>query len=232
MEKIKLIAILIVALTVGGVGGFYSQTTSIPQTLTVTVTSILPQLVEAQTVTITTTVSLTQPIGIPVMRSVEARVEDVIVYYREELFWSEYYFSEITENQKEFTSFLIKKFEEDLSKHGEGGENTVQTNVEFDEARGSTILTCEVHGAISRSNGSYHATFFWLLRPLGLDFIDDRFEHPERSLYWEGQVEGIPTKLVVKLPVSVTAWGHPNGHCHAHVWWELYSEAEVQEYGI
>ena len=204
MEKVKLIAILIAALAVGGVGCFYSsQTTFIPQTYTVTVTTT-PR----------------EPIGILVRRSVEARVEDVTIYYREELFWSEYHFSEITENQAEFSSFLIEKFEEDLSERGEGGENEIQADVKFNETLRSTILTCEVHGAISRSDGSYHATFFWLLRPLGLDFIDSRFEYPERSLYWEGEVEGIPTRVAVRLPVSVTEWGHPNGHCHAHAWWE------------
>ena len=71
----------------------------------------------------------------------------------------------------------------------------------------------------------YSATFFWLLRPLGLDFIDSDFEESEKGLFWEGLVNGIPTSVSVDLPAidrSVyEAWQHPVGHCHAHVWWEI-----------
>lgn len=73
--------------------------------------------------------------------------------------------------------------------------------------------------------GDEHATFFWLLRPLGLDFIDNDFQESEKGLFWEGFVNGVPTTVTIQLPTVdgfvYEAWAHPIGHCHAHVWWEL-----------
>lgn len=155
----------------------------------------------------------------PIKINIEARVDGLVIHYREELFWSEDHFSEILA-KPEFSPSLIRSFKENLSKYGEGREYVTDVEVEFDEAKRSTTLGCDAHGAVSRSDGSYHATFFWLLEPLRLDFINDQFNHPEKGLYWKGYVKGIPTEVLVELPVSVEAWGHPNGHCHAHVWWE------------
>lgn len=153
--------------------------------------------------------------------SVEA--EGIILHYREELLWSENQFSEIMENQDEFRANLIGNFSESLSTHGEGGEYVVDACVEFNETRKSTILRCEVYGAVSKTGKRYTATFFWLLRRLGLDFIDSGFEESKKGLSWEGPVNGVLITISIELPPRDSvyeAWHYPNGHCHAHAWWE------------
>ena len=64
----------------------------------------------------------------------------------------------------------------------------------------ATVFKCDIHGAISESEGEYYATFKWLLVPLGLDFIDDNFKEFEEGLSWEGEVGGIQTGITIKLP--------------------------------
>jgi hypothetical protein len=94
--------------------------------------------------------------------------------------------------------------------------------MEFDEAKESTILRCEIRDAVSKSGNRYTARFQWLLEPLGLDFIDDHFKEHKDGLSWEGKVNGVPTTIIIKAPPRETpykAWHYPNGHCHAHLWW-------------
>ena len=96
--------------------------------------------------------------------------------------------------------------------------------VEFDEVERSTSLTCEVHGPVSKRDSSFYGDFSWLLRPLGLDFIDDHFKETTKGLSWEGAIESIPTEVICEfLPQDVpyAAWGQPIGHCHAHAWWVI-----------
>lgn len=161
-------------------------------------------------------------ISMPLKDVIEVRVEGTIIHYQKESFWNKTKFSNVLRNKEEFESSLIKNFNENLSKYGERNENTVNADVEFNEISKSTILKCNVHGAISKNGKDYHATFKWLLDPLRLDFIDNNFEESKESLSWEGSVRGIQTTVTVELPPQDSiykAWDHPNGHCHAHVWW-------------
>lgn len=156
----------------------------------------------------------------PVRRDIEVETEGMVLHYQEELFWGEGIFSDIMENQDEFVSGLIENFIENLSAYNRHAGNIT---VEFDEARRSIILRCDIHDAISKSGNRYTATFFWLLKPLGLDFIDSNFKESKEGLSWEGVVRGIPTTITLEFPPRdsvYAAWHHPNGHCHAHVWWE------------
>ena len=156
---------------------------------------------------------------------VKAEAEGVILHYQAESLWGEDEFSTILQNRDGFSSNLVEKFTDDVSKHGERGEYVANAYVEFNEEGKSTVLRCDIEGAVSKSESKYSATFFWLLRPLGLDFIDNDFEESEKGLFWEGLVNDIPTSVSVELPAiggSVyEAWQHPVGHCHAHVWWEI-----------
>lgn len=160
-----------------------------------------------------------------IKRIILVETEGTVVHYQGESFWAEAEFSTILEAKDDFSSDIIAKFENDLSKHGERGEHAVNAYVEFNEDRKSTILRCDIHSAISKRDSGYYAIFSWLLRPLGLDFIDDDFEESEKGLFWEGSANGIPTTVTVELPVIhgsiYKAWAHPIGHCHAHAWWEL-----------
>jgi hypothetical protein len=151
--------------------------------------------------------------------------EDLVLHYQNESYWEEGKYSLILQDQAKFSSDLISKFVEDISTHGEKSEEVANANVKLNEVNKSTILECDICGAISRTDNNYHATFFWLLRPLGLDFIDDHFEESEKGLFWQGSVDSIPTTITVELPTIngfvYKAWEHPIGHCHAHVWWEI-----------
>lgn len=156
---------------------------------------------------------------------VKTEIEGVVVHYQNESYWGEGQYSVILQSKARFSSDLIAKFIEDVSTHGEKCEEVTNANVEFNEGKKSTILKCSIHGAVSRTGDSYHATFFWLLRPLGLDFIDNHFEESKSGLFWQGPVNGTLTTITVELPTIdefvYEAWEHPIGHCHAHVWWEL-----------
>jgi hypothetical protein len=156
---------------------------------------------------------------------VKVEAEEVVLHYRAESLWGGDEFSTILRNRDVFSSDLIEKFIDDVSKHGERGEHVANAYVEFNEEGKSTVLRCDIEGAVSKSESKYSATFFWLLRPLGLDFIDSDFEESEKGLFWGGLANGIPTTVSVELPAIDSsiykAWKHPIGHCHAHVWWEI-----------
>ena len=155
---------------------------------------------------------------------ITVEVEGTIIHYQKQSFWNESEFSVIWENKEEFKNAVITEFTEKLSEYGEGGEYAVGADVEFDETKRATVLKCDIHGAITKSDDSYRATFLWLLRPLGLSFINNNFEESKGGLSWDGEVGGIPTSITVKLPpqeLVYEAWEQPVGHCHGHVWWSM-----------
>ena len=156
--------------------------------------------------------------------NITVEVEETIIHYQKQSFWTESEFSAILENKEDFKSEIIQDFNEKLSRYGERGEYAVGADVEFEETKKATVLKCDVHDAVTKSDDSYRATFIWLLSPLGLDFIDDNFEESKEGLSWEGEVDGIPTSITIELPPQETvyaAWEEPVGHCHGHVWWAM-----------
>jgi hypothetical protein len=139
---------------------------------------------------------------------IKVEAEGVVLHYSNELFWNEDAFLRILEHKTEFESNLIEQFNEKLSTCGERDEHTVYANVEFNGTRKSTILICDIQGAMISSD---YFTFRWLLDPLGLDFIDNNFQESEKGLFWEGPINGVPTTITLSFPF-------PIAHCHAHVW--------------
>ncbi|MEA2033008.1 MAG: PGF-CTERM sorting domain-containing protein [Euryarchaeota archaeon] len=157
---------------------------------------------------------------------ITVEVEGTIIHYQKQSFWNESEFSAILENKEEFKNAVIHDFDEKILKYHERGEYAVGADVEFDETKKATVLKCDIHGAIRESDGEYYATFKWLLVPLRLDFIDDNFDESKEGLSWDGEVDGIPTNIIVKLPPQeyvYEAWERlPSpGHCHGHVWWTM-----------
>jgi len=155
---------------------------------------------------------------------ITVEVEGTIIHYQKQSFWNESEFLAIFENKEEFKNAVIQDFDEKM--YHEQGESAVGADVEFDEAKRATVLKCDVHDAIRESDGEYYATFKWLLVPLRLDFIDDNFEESKEGLSWDGEVDGIPTSITIKLPPQESvyaAWERlPSpGHCHGHVWWTM-----------
>jgi len=112
------------------------------------------------------------------------------------------------QNRDEFSSYLIENFSESLSKYGEREEKAVNTKVEFNERGKSTLLTCDIQGAMASKD---YFTFRWLLGRFGLDFINNRFQESEKELSWEGTVNSTIVTITIRFP-------YPISHCHAHVW--------------
>jgi len=156
--------------------------------------------------------------------NITVEVDGTIIHYQKQSFWNESEFSAIMENKEEFKNVVILDFNEKM--YHEWVEYAVGADVKIDEAKKATVLKCDIHGAIRESDGEYYATFKWLLVPFGLDFIDDNFEESKEGLSWDGEVDGIPTNISIKLPLQETvyaAWERlPSpGHCHGHVWWTM-----------
>ena len=151
-----------------------------------------------------------------IKRVATAEAQGTALHYQGESFWTEDRFSLILENKDNFTSNLIEDFINDVSEYGERNEQVANASVIFNEDTKSTILKCDIYDAIWKSGNRYEATFCWLLKPLGLDFINNDFDESENGLSWEGLVNDIPTSVIVELPAEF-------GHCHAHAWWEFPS---------
>jgi hypothetical protein len=84
----------------------------------------------------------------------------------------------------------------------------------------------KVSGFVWRSGSQCYADSSWLIRPLGLDLIDNHFVETTSSLEWRGELNGIKVTLIISLPpqeVPYKAWQEPVGHCHAHIWWPVGS---------
>jgi hypothetical protein len=82
----------------------------------------------------------------------------------------------------------------------------VNPEVEFNEVRKSTALTCDIKGATYSTN-SYD--FHWLLGDLPFDLY--QFKQSEKELYYKGEVNDIPATIRLIFPYVIA-------HCHEHVW--------------
>ena len=157
-----------------------------------------------------------------IRRVVEVKADGLILHYLRQSFWGEKRFSNYLANQAQFRADFKQDFEKGLAQ-SDRPVSASDYSFSFDDATLSTILQCDVHGAISKRANKYYATFFWLLKPLGLDFIYNNFKESEKGLSWEGVVEDVPMTIIVELPTIDSsvyeAWADLIGHCHAHAWW-------------
>ena len=111
--------------------------------------------------------------------------EETKLIYQCQAFWAEEEFSELSES--------------DLRARFRGKYNVDARNFgfSFDKATHSTIIKCQIYGAISKGHDRYTADFLWFLNPLGLDFIGDNFKESKHGLSWEGSVDGVPTSIKI-----------------------------------
>ncbi len=147
-------------------------------------------------------------------------VKDEMGHYLQIRRWNEEGFKQILKDEARFKEDIIKEFKRIHESYGVSIENCMAL---INKEERASILECDVKGFIYRSGNSYTAEFEWLLGPLGLDFLDNKFKESKDSLYWNGTINGTVTSVLVKLPPMnkpYAAWGQPNGHCHAHVWWK------------
>ena len=107
------------------------------------------------------------PMAAPATTETECTVtvtaDGVILHYQQESQWSQARFATISQDKNGFSSELIQKFTDNVSKGKEGAEQITNSRLEFNEGNQSTILECDISGAIRESpNHRYQATFFWL----------------------------------------------------------------------
>lgn len=136
-----------------------------------------------------------------IKRIITTKVEDEIVKYQEESFYSEGDFLVILENEDEFKSQLIEKFKKEII-----GVTAENCKVNLDQSKKSALLKCNIKGAKYGTN-SYDMHF--LLGNWRFDLMN--FERFERKLTWEGKIDDVPTSIVFEFPYTLS-------HCHEHVW--------------
>ncbi len=147
-------------------------------------------------------------------------VKDMTGHYLQVRKWSKKDFERILKDEESFKEEMIRNFKKSHESYGISIENCTAS---INEGEMTSALECDIKGFINRSDNSYTAEFEWLLGPLGLDFLDNKFGESKDSLYWNGAINGTTVSILVKLPPMnkpYAAWGQPNGHCHAHVWWK------------
>lgn len=145
-----------------------------------------------------------------IKRVIEVEADGLTCHYLRQSFWTEEEFSAHLANQAQFKADSKQDFEQREVKYNVSASDY---SFSFDTATQSTIARCDIHDATSlRAGSEYYAQFEWLLKPLGLDFIDDNFKESERGLSWESSIQGIPISITLSFPASID-------HCHAHVWW-------------
>ncbi len=147
-------------------------------------------------------------------------VRDAMGHYLQVRKWDGKDFKRILGNEESFKKEIVEKFKKI---HGSYGISIENCTASINEGEMISVLECDIKGFICRSGNSYTAEFEWLLGPLGLDFLDNKFGESKDSLYWNGTINGTAVSILVKLPPMnkpYAAWGQPNGHCHAHVWWK------------
>lgn len=157
-----------------------------------------------------------------IQQIIEAEVDGLTCHYLCQSFWAGDEFSSHLANQAQFKADFRRDFEHGLTR-SDVAVSASDYSFSFDSATWSIVSRCDIHSAISKGDSRYLATFFWLLTPLGLDFINNNFAESKCGLSWEGTIQGIPTTVNVKLPATdnivYKAWAEPIGHCHAHIWW-------------
>jgi hypothetical protein len=133
--------------------------------------------------------------------TIRIEAEGDVLHYQETLVWDEPTFSEMVADEAGFSSHQIEKFTKTYQ------VNAQNFRVELVRDRNTTVFKCDIHGT---HRGNWY-DFHWFLNPLGLDFLNSPFERAERTLSWEGRIEGISTTIVLEFPFSIS-------NCHAHVW--------------
>ncbi len=157
-----------------------------------------------------------------IQQVIEVNTEGLTCHYRCQFFCEEEVLAAYLADQAQFKDNLIKDFEHGLAQ-SDRPVSASDYSFSLDRANRYMTIQCDVHGAISKIDSSYRATFFWLLRPLDLDLIDNDFAESDKGLFWQGSVNGVPTTITIRLPtvdsLAYEAWGEAVGHCHAHAWW-------------
>jgi len=155
-------------------------------------------------------------------RVIETKIKDDRIVCTMIIYYSKESFNSILDNWNEYYSLITKN----ISKFKEASTSIKDLNIRYQSSSSSVLIYFIVDGAVSKYNGRCTATYLWLLRPLGLDFIEDHFNEYNDRLTWTGMINGVNYNITILLPrqdVPYIAWGKSVGHCHGHVWWPCQS---------
>jgi hypothetical protein len=137
----------------------------------------------------------------PLKNAINIRAKGEILHYQRESLWSKEGFSGILKSKGKFESDQIESFKKNLERYG-----VINPKIKLNEARKSTTLICDVKGAMYDTNS---CEFHWLLGDLPFDLY--QFKQSEKELYYEGEINGVPTTIRLIFPYTIA-------HCHEHVW--------------
>jgi len=151
-----------------------------------------------------------------VNRTFRIGLEGELLRYRETYSWSERQFWDIRSDMEEFRGRELRNFEEIYGMEPEVyGFSFVRTDL-------STHFESEVRGKVTRDENIYTADLNWFLNAYGLDLIENQFKETETELTWYGEIDGIPTEIVIDLPmreVEYSEGGEPAGYSYNEIWW-------------
>lgn len=154
---------------------------------------------------------------------IETRIEDDYIVCEMTIYYNQTDFKRIMDNWDQYKTML----ESNISQFKEPSTSIRDLNIKYIVNSFSVHIYFKVLGALTKD--SYHhqcrATFLWLLRPLGLDFIDDHFQEFNDRLTWSGELNGVYYDITILLPKQdkpYKACASDVGHCHGHVWWPCY----------
>jgi len=148
--------------------------------------------------------------GEEVKRMIEVKVIDQVLLYQCQSLWTADKIQEISEEN------LRARFEEKYD------VDAKEFEFAFEPTSCLTVTRCHIYSTITKSGNRYTADLLWLLRPYGLDFINDNFRESKTGLCWQGTINGILMSIKVECPAQDCVyedWQDPVGHCHGHIWW-------------
>jgi len=153
---------------------------------------------------------------------IDTRIEGDNIICEITIYYNDTVFKSILDNWTEYKSSL----EANISNFKEPGTSIGSLQINYLENSSSIHVYFKVYGAVTSYNGECRATFIWLLKPLGLDFIGSGFQEYNDRLTWSGKIRGVEYSITILLPkqnATYAAWGDRVGHCHGHVWWPCTS---------
>jgi len=143
-----------------------------------------------------------------IQRIIQVEADGLICHYSCQCFWTEDEFSAHFANQAQFKADFKEHFEGRLAKERVSASDY---SFSFDSATQSTLIRCDIHDAVSRTENKYTARFEWLELPTGFDLLNfDKIS--KDTLKAETEINGTAITLTLLFPA-------PTGNCHWHVWW-------------
>ena len=147
-----------------------------------------------------------------------ARVVNNTIKCSMEVKYSSEVFNNIASNWSSYEGVLIHEIPVSYVEN----INVKNISATYIPSNNTVIITWVVCNAIWTWDNKCYATFLWLLKPLNLDLINNKFKASNSGLYWSGEINGVPYEIILVLPkqsMPYKTWGEPVGHCHSHVWW-------------